>query len=63
MMLFFLVFLSYQPFYAEMVAINNNETLTNNIVGLMVAVYPYFWITLGILCLSLTIHFVLEMMS
>jgi len=63
MMLFLLVFLSYQPFYAELVAINNNETLTNNIVGLMVAIYPYFWVMLGICCLGLTIYFIIEMMS
>ena len=57
LMLFFTIFLSYQPFYAELKAIQANETLNNNIVGLLVVIYPYFWVMLGILCLGLTIYY------
>jgi len=57
LMLFFTIFLSYQPFYAELKAIQANETLNNNIVGLLVVIYPYFWVMLGIMCLGLTIYY------
>ena len=57
LMLFFTIFLSYQPFYAELKAIQANATLNNNIVGLLVVIYPYFWVMLGILCLGLTIYY------
>ena len=57
LMLFFTIFLSYQPFYAELKAIQANATLNNNIVGLLVVIYPYFWVMLGIMCLGLTIYY------
>jgi len=63
MMLFLLVFLSYQPFYAELVDIQANATLNNNIVGLMVSIYPYFYVMLGIMCLGLTIYYMALEMS
>ena len=62
MMMFLLVFLSYQPFYAELVDIQANATFTNNIIDMMVSIYPYFWVMLGIFCLGLTIYYLsLEM--
>jgi len=63
LMLFFTIFLSYQPFYAELKAIQANENLTNNIVGLMVVIYPYFWIMMGIVCMGLTIYFMADEMG
>ncbi len=63
LMLFFVIFLSYQPFYAELISIQANENLTNNLVGMMVLIYPYFWIMMGIVCLGLTIYFMASEMS
>ena len=63
LMLFFVIFLSYQPFYAELKAIQANATLNNNIIGLMVLIYPYFWIMLGMLCMGLTIYFMAQEMG
>lgn len=63
LMLFFTIFLSYQPFYAELKQIQANETLNNNIVGMMVMIYPYFWIMMGIVCMGLTIYFMAEEMG
>jgi len=63
MMLFLLVFLSYQPFYSELKQIQANATLNNNIVGLMVSIYPYFYVMLGIMCLGLTIYYMALEMS
>ena len=63
LMLFFTIFLSYQPFYAELKAIYANENLTNNLVGIMVSIYPYFWIMMGIVCMGLTIYFMADEMG
>lgn len=63
LMLFFTIFLSYQPFYAELKQIQANATLNNNIVGMMVLIYPYFWIMLGMVCMGLTIYFMAEEMG
>ena len=63
LMLFFVIFLSYQPFYAELKAIQANETLNNNIVGIMVAIYPYFWIMMGMVCMGMTIYFMASEMG
>lgn len=63
LMLFFTIFLSYQPFYAELKEIQANATLNNNLVGLMVSVYPYFYPILGIMCLGLTVYYVVQEMS
>jgi len=63
LMLFFVIFLSYQPFYAELKQIQANATLNNNIVGLMVSIYPYFYVMLGIMCLGLTIYYMAVEMS
>lgn len=63
LMLFFTIFLSYQPFYTELKQIQANETLNNNIVGMMVMIYPYFWIMLGLVCMGLTIYFMAEEMG
>jgi len=63
LMLFFVIFLSYQPFYAELKQIQANATLNNNIIGLMVLIYPYFWIMMGIVCMGLTIYFMAQEMG
>jgi len=63
LMLFFVIFLSYQPFYAELKQIQANATLNNNIIGLMVLIYPYFWIMMGMVCMGLTIYFMAQEMS
>ena len=63
LMLFFVIFLSYQPFYAELISIQANENLTNNLVGMMVLIYPYFWIMMGIVCMGLTIYFMADEMG
>jgi len=63
LMLFFTIFLSYQPFYAELKQIQANETLNNNIVGIMVSIYPYFYVMMGIMCLGLTIYYMAVEMS
>ena len=63
LMLFFVIFLSYGPFYAELKAIQANATLNNNIIGLMVLIYPYFWIMMGMVCMGLTIYFMAQEMG
>jgi len=63
LMLFFTIFLSYQPFYNELQQIQANATLNNNIIGLMVLIYPYFWIMLGMVCMGLTIYFMASEMG
>jgi len=63
LMLFFVIFLSYQPFYAELKQIQANATLNNNIIGLMALIYPYFWIMMGMVCMGLTIYFMAQEMS
>jgi len=63
LMLFFVIFLSYQPFYAELKQIQANATLNNNIIGLMALIYPYFWIMMGMVCMGLTIYFMAQEMG
>ena len=63
LMLFFVIFLSYQPFYNELQQIQANASLNNNIIGIMVLIYPYFWLMLGIVCMGLAIYFMASEMS
>lgn len=58
LMLFFVIFLSYRPFYGELVDLSANETLTNPLIEMVASIFPIFWTMLGIISLGLTVYFV-----
>ena len=63
LMLFFIVFLSYGPFYSELNDIQANENLTSNLIDLVVTIFPIFYVILGLLTLALTFYYVIEEMN
>ena len=62
LMLFFIVFLSYGPFYSELKDIQADENLTGNLIDLVVVIYPIFYVMLGFIFLMLTFYYVAEEM-
>lgn len=60
LMLFFIVFLSYGPFYSELTDIQADENLTGNLIDLVVVIFPIFYVMLGFLTLMLTFYYVIE---
>ena len=63
LMLFFIVFLSYGPFYSELKDIQADENLTSNLIDLVVAIFPIFYVMLGFITLMLTFYYVIEEMT